>query len=1052
MSKRPTFLGLAAVLVLALIAVPTTVQAGSSPTSLRADSLQPRAAAIFSGFLSSYAVGIDGEGKITIAYVAEGTAYAITSGANGKGWSKAESLGRGDSVTSVNSSVSGDTVIGWSSAGELKVSIRLKGATGWRSYVKHSSTQTINAFSAMVLPDDTTMTFWLDNSTSEGKVWTATLSATGVKGTPQLLATGITGAKMLPTSVGQPILFLGTASGTVARAYRSGTWESGVSVCACNAESAEFGGGGRYLLKTFSNTLAVFSAGSATTREYDIPSGRQIAAGGGRVFAAWSTGSSTDERSGGVYLAELDLESGRFTGQRTVASYNLDPGIPNAEWVRNYISGVNLVVAGDGQPTVAWDYSVWIKVDGGPVSSRTAPRDLDPNPYMDYYAYMASGEKGSPKLLTRVGTVYPRPYAGHGGTGVVLWSENLAAFPNVRLLAEVFGNSQDTGCVNVPGDGGPIQPSAQRGPRSAVLQTRQALRFFSLEAVGCFEPITEASHKWGKTWQRKGVWLNATDTTRINGIDILAPAGSILFDVNNRTINWLPGAEFRLGLQGKQFHSFKAPGTLTKPFSVPIRPTKTVLNIGTSFRDDETAKNAAVLPSATPGGERGQLLGMPVISGVGLSLEWGVEGAFESGGEGGYTQVRASLGFAGSFDADQVRKTKLKPDRPCLWSERNTVVKGVIAGGTGMGNKATSERFLRCEVVNPLDPDNGMRWKLLPRAAISPGISATFRSTNKSGLQLREVKGSIQTLALGPFALEDIQLTYTPATDTRGSVWAFRGSASFGFGKIGAKALRDYKATLGFSIQLVDPSKGLWDSWQLQGFTMGFDGAKLPTGGLTYITRFLGSVDYGDTLGGATVSASVTWAFGNPLPIGPESFDPLAIDATLTYVDATLPNPNEPGSKAQPARLTMQGTGSIFGMPLADLTAEAELAGSFPSAVNRLSFEAGADLREIRWALPKAIAISGSVRLVGFYDWRDSTWQFRGAVTGMDWNLFSLATGVTGGEVLFSDRGWAVCGITKNSTFGASGSWTSADDIVLYESNCDVGVMKSIPKSPRKST
>lgn len=1047
---------LAGLVVVTLGLVPGPAYAAPPSLPATPSSVIPRAASIFSGQLGGYQSAIDGEGRISIAYESAESVYVIQSGPDGKSWGASQALGKGGTIHSINANIGGDLVVSWISQGKPLVSIKTKADKAWRSYTLESGTAYLGARGAMVLPDGTTVVMWLDSSNYEGKLWTSTISKAGVTTENLLVESNVTaGAKLLSNAAGQPMLFYGSGELTYVRSYQTGFWSAPVAVCSCLTESAAFAGGGRYLLKTYGGALAVYSSAQGQAKEYAIPSGRLIAGGGGRVWSAWSV---NDDRLGAVRIAELDLTTGRFVSEREVARYNLDPGLPNADWPRNTVASPDLVVDSNGQPTVAWFYSVWVKVDdflpsfmsprasptGAALSTRRAIPQED-NPYNDYYVYIATGETGAPKLVSRELPYGDTLVTGPSGTTVYLWNEPLA-YPNSRLLAEVLGKSEDNGCVSVPADGGPIQQSVAPGPRGANLESRKALRFYSMEAVGCFEPITEASHKWGKGWERKGVWVNAADTTRINGVDFLAQPGTILFDANNKRINWLPGATVAMGLQGKEFNSFVAPGTLKDPYSMQITAGRTVLNIGAAFRDDKGVNTAIRIPKPKAGGKQAQLLGMPVVPGVGVYLEWGVDGAFETGGEGGYTQVRASLGFVGVLNPEEEEMLQRKPNQTCSWDERNSIAKG-SSTTTVKGRKITSDRYLRCELAAIGGPGGiVMRWKLLPHGAISPGISATFRTTNKSGLQLREVKGTIPHLAVGPFSLDDVELSYSPATDTRGSVWSAKASGGLSFG---GGAGVEYKATVGFSIQLVDASKGLWDSWKIQGFTLGVE-AKIPTGGPTYIRRLLGTVDYGDQLGGASMSGNVTWALGNPLPIGAETFDPLSIDATLTYTDAIKRNPSDPTSSAQPAKFALQGTGAIFGMPLADMTAEAELAGSFPAAVNRLSLEATADLQRIPWPLPSLLSLKGSAKLTGFYDWRDYTWQVQGTVRDMNWGLFTLATGVDGGDVLFSDRGWAICANTKDATFGASGSWTSFDDIKTYSSNCDVGVMKSIPKTPKQ--
>lgn len=583
-------------------------------------------------------------------------------------------------------------------------------------------------------------------------------------------------------------------------------------------------------------------------------------------------------------------------------------------------------------------------------------------------------------------------------------------------FVQPFGPASNS-CVRVPSDGGPLESDGtgqvRAGPTATAETSRPSLRFGAVEAVGCFEPLARSDSAWAKVVSTAGMWVNSADLTRINGIDVPAAPGTLLFDTKAMRISWLPTSEIALAMQGTIFYRFLSKGSFKNPFSLPVKVGQKTIN----------------LTPADPLGSKDKpaprILGVDLRKDAAISLDFGVDKEV-----GGYTQVRATLGFAGTWDKGTIKSNpKAEAGTKCSARDANVVVRN------------SQGRLMKCEAINPQDPKRTSRWvQVEGLQTLEPGISATIRASNKNGLELREVKGSIKHLAVGPVQLENVELAYGPATATKPAIWSMKGSTGI---KVGiGRASRNVKVTLGGALAY-DTSPTAQTPLYLQGLTFGVEGIPIPTGGPTAIRRLSGSWDRGDALGGWSLSGGMSWIIGPTISVGPDDYDTAALDVTYTFKAATLANPSDPMSKGEPASLTVQGAGKIVGVPMGQVTAQMSFNDGLPAFIDRIELEGDVSLDKLPWKWAKKLGISGSAKIVGYYDFVEKRYQLQGAVR--DLSIKKLKVGPFGGDIMISDRGFAVCAQVPTVSVVAVGysyRWAT-DESRTHLANCDVAVVRS---------
>ena len=644
----------------------------------------------------------------------------------------------------------------------------------------------------------------------------------------------------------------------------------------------------------------------------------------------------------------------------------------------------------------------------------------------DVYTFPAQAGPTSPYQVNGRGRV------NSAGQGLLLGATFQYPDPNGSSTVDswVYPFEIGSSCIRVPTDGGPLDTAALTrlgtSTRAKGEVTRPSLRFGSVEAVGCFEPLAKSDSQWSKVFNGAGFWVNSSPMTRINGIDVPADPGTLLFDTKAMRISWLPTTEFALAMQGVVFYRGKSGGSFRNPFSIKVGTGKTVKIL-------TGADLSPVKGKAPP-----RVLGMDLAKDVGVRLELGVDR------DGGYTQVSTTLGFGGSFDPESVPRSRIVEQyASCPEGKRNSLVK--VA--TKPNPMSTDFRYFRCELANPLDPYDGFAWMPVKEALVSPGISATVRTSNKSGLEVKQVRGVLGQVVAGPLMLENVELAYSPATSTQWALWSLKGTGGLRFA---AGPLRNVKVTLGGTIadttSSVDPLAP--SRWMLQGFTVGME-ARVPIGGPFSLTRLQMAVDAGDALGGFNASGSLSLAGGIPVTIGPDQFDAFSIDGTLIYTSSRLANPDDTSSQPTPAMFTVQGSGSLAGAPVGQLTVNAELAGDFPSAITKLDVDGDINLSALKekWKWIKRLGVSGSAKIVGFANVSgkgQGKYQLQGAVR--DLSIERLKVGPFGGDIMISDRGIAICAQSPTVSIVAVGfSYLYATKkVTTYLTGCDVATVKSV--------
>lgn len=787
----------------------------------------------------------------------------------------------------------------------------------------------------------------------------------------------------------------------------TGEWSRPTELCCRSQEAIYFGGDlGIHLVSDGAGRLVLlsqyaflyFDGTSWTTpkpfRGQDFSGFSGVAGGSGRLYALW-TGKGSGDLSivGPTRLLEVDASSGEL----------VERGAP--------IMGV--AVATTMSNTL---FSFGVDSSGMPYA--LLGRYLRSAPVVEYLAVTSDGrvEKVFAHDQGSSDSCSPGSTAMNGsGQGVLLIMCGLRSEPR-SYFVQPFGPASDS-CVRVPSDGGPLESDGTgqvRAGRAAPAETsRPSLRFGAVEAVGCFEPLAQSDSAWAKVVSTAGMWVNSADLTRINGIDVPAEPGTLLFDTKAMRISWLPTSEVALAMQGTVFYRFLSKGSFKNPFSLPVKVGQKTINL----------TPADLLGSKDKPAPR--ILGVDLRKDAAISLDFGVDKEV-----GGYTQIRATLGFAGTWDKGTIKNNpKAEAGTKCSARDANVVVRN------------SQGRLMKCEAINPQDPKRTSRWvQVEGLQTLEPGISATIRASNKNGLEVREVKGSIKQLAVGPVQLESVELAYGPATATKPAIWSMKGSTGI---KVGiGRASRNVKVTLGGALAY-DTSPTAQTPLYLQGLTFGVEGIPIPTGGPTAIRRLSGSWDRGDALGGWSLSGGMSWIIGPTISVGPDDYDTAALDVTYTFKAPTLADPSDPKSKKEPASLTVQGAGKVVGVPMGQVTAQMSINDGVPAFIDRIDLEGDVSLDKLPWKWAKKLGISGSAKIVGYYDFVEKRYQLQGAVR--DLSIKKLKVGPFGGDIMISDRGFAVCAQVPTVSVVAVGysyQWAT-DESRTHLANCDVAVVRS---------
>jgi len=220
----------------------------------------------------------------------------------------------------------------------------------------------------------------------------------------------------------------------------------------------------------------------------NMPDPYVVASGGGRAFVAGWGGLYTT-----TWLYEVDVKT---------AEVALVNELPDARLLA-------LLVDGAGNPALVVDQ--W---GAPPNDTRVVSAD------------------GSSQVLTGLAD------RGFAGAAMNASGQAVATFWVTPPAggAEYFAVPFSTGdsCVRVPSDGGPLAGAGARAGQAASTQGRQ--RFGPIEIAGCLK----------KDW--RGRWTHLGDSVRMNGIDIHAKEGTVIFDPRASSVTFTRGSfEIRLG-------------------------------------------------------------------------------------------------------------------------------------------------------------------------------------------------------------------------------------------------------------------------------------------------------------------------------------------------------------------------------------------------------------------------------------------------------------------------------------------------------------------------
>lgn len=590
----------AAVAAVTMALTLTFAQPSQAAPTVAADTAVPRAGqSLAQGIVGSPLSAVAGDGRTTVAYLQQSgdtwRLMATASNAAGSSWSTPEQVAVADYLLDVSASVNGGVAIAYITQGTPYVATRPSGAQGWRVTAVATAG---GAVSVAMLDDGSAVAGWLSAAESGPEAWVSVVPAAGDAPAPVRLATGVGGLHVAGDGLSTAVAVYDVNGASTARSLTASTaWSAGTPVCQCTTVRLTYGGAGTYLIHGPGGSVSTYAPITGATRTFALDAAATVAMGGGRLFVAWSVNA---DRDGSVRLAEVDRESGALSTARVIARYNLDPGFPDAPWVRNYVGSVSVMVDGGGVPHVAWTHTRWTKVD---TFEPKSGRGLDRNEYLQAELYLSS-DGGAPRQLASEDSVMAQDMSGGaGGRGVILWFEALADGQAIR--AETFGSSDEASCLLVPSDGGSMDSAAQVAARAKAPGTRRSLEMGSLEAYGCFELV------------RPGVYVHSGDRVRINGIDIGAKAGTIEFRSNSWEVVFAKG-EFPLSLEGVTFWWVNGPTTwkATKgSFPLALAIPKAGDRLGTPTK----------------------LLSLPLRYEAGVQLTMGTDGSVG----GGYTRLAA---------------------------------------------------------------------------------------------------------------------------------------------------------------------------------------------------------------------------------------------------------------------------------------------------------------------------------------------------------------------------------------------------------------------------
>lgn len=1053
--------------------------ANASPVPSHNSTLAPRAAtSVASGAIGGLLTAVDGEGRITVAFAKDGGIYAVTSGPEGRSWGTPTLLGQGETVSGLSATVSGATQVAWTSGSAGQVALRQAGASAW------STVGVTGGWPAVVgVSDDTAVVAWA----AGGSVWGATASKAGLS-TPIVLASGVSDWRLLGDGIGEAVLFTDGQMAS-ARVFRSDRWSAAANVCACGLYSATSGGAHQYVLPMQGGGLAVYDTSAGTVRTAPSARTESFAMGGGQLFTAWAR---TGDKEAAVLVAEVDLTTGKPGAERVLATYNLDPGFPDAPWVRHSLGRPEITVDGSGTPTAAWGFGRWTKADSfEPKAAAADPRRVDHNEYIQAELYYST-DFGAPREATSLDAVSIASLrAGAGGTGALAWLEPAAN--GSQLMVESFGSKEAASCLLIPPDGGPIEGLDATPASRASSATRSEIRFGVLTAAGCLQQ------------KRPGVWVHNHERVRLNGIDIIAVPGTVEFRTTPPQVVFEPKGTYVLRLEGVDLAAF----TLTTADKPVVW--SGISSSGT-FNIMHALKSAAKTPTY------GRFMNLPLLPDAGVQLEFGYDSTL-----GGYTKVSGTVSFTlpsfmlvsgkpSSSRAPSARvmtelvnqappappvvgrglpkpgrnractpadaeKGPIKQGKANLWCVPNLagVFQWVERPLTARRGQSCSPAMLGTtfEVsgspLQCLRSGKGFTWQSPPRTspvkvddrctAAQEGdvsgvrddkgrgavgrcvkgkwrpssqvfVTASAMATNAFGLARQQASVLVPEITVGPVTFLGVNLSYTAGVGTGKN--RVPSELSFDGGvPLGAwPRLPGLKESTGkLSFKLLDGQfHSLGLTWE--GMLMHPNGLTLTRIGMSFSRESAASGTGGAFTVGAGIGPVFSW-FGQDLQV-------LSGDLTVTVTDSLPAKAFADGSlrKAQPAAILLTGGAKMLGAPLANAQVKMELSDTWPRSITRVEFEGVAEFSPLGaifgWS---GASLSGKV--YGWYQPAAGATPRRFQVQGY---LTLLGDPYTG---LISDRGWVVCGPTGSGYLRLAG----APAVTTLETGCSVDLAASYAAS-----
>jgi len=1037
----------------ALIAttVPAVAHAHTPPSSVPPSvsaEVQPRSSA--QGAISGLTAFDGGPGQVVLGYFIyrENSftydAYLMESRPGAVNWSSPVRFASGlnstsDVVWPTGASAEGGLAIAVLQRESWLLSVRRSMGSDWSTYaVPRAGTLTSPP---VVLPDGTTVVTWTEAS---GGARYATVSPRGAVSDAQTLSPSASSA-LLVLADGETLYAFTRAEASPQTSLSTFSPETGWSpparVCDCTPQAVAWGGDDQFLLTLGGGeSIIVRSSGGSPTRI--VGSGSQsIAMGGGKVFGVgWQGKADRDQLTRVEYSP---VTGALLTSQVLTSVSNRVPGAP-ADWDARHFGGASrIVVDGQGLPFVAAEYGRLTCFDV--FLPKVGARAVDFNECQQVDFYIAEGLAASARQITSQDNV---PYAlavSSNGQGALAWLEPLedcaSAGPTCvqRIMTRAFGEAKRDSCLRIPEGGGPIDlkravyPDEAAGsmfarPDRRSGKSRNEVRFGAMQAIGCFEPLLKPNKDWPKGFAGPGVFINTQDVTRINGIDVPAPPGALLFDSRAMRIFWLPTTEIELAVMGQVFYRQRATGSFKNPFKLVVPTGMKAITLTLAQATKPITGGSVKAPS---------ILGVDLLNETSIRLTMGVDRKV-----GGFTEIGVTLPLPSDLKRAKVKRNPKAEDRTkCSTNELNVVVRNAQG------------KYMRCAAIDPGNPRRTSRW--VPVAAegglsqvVDPGITGALRTSNAMGLEVRETKLSIETLAVGPYQLENLELTYLPASGARPATLSAKAGVNTGF-RMGVGPLRvgrNVKIVVGGSLSVETDEVGR-KALSVQALSFSVQGLPIPTGGPTAITRVAASFDRGDRLGGWSLSGSVAWVVGpSMISVGSASYDAASIEGTFTYTSARERDPGVADSKPVPASFTLQGVGSLAGAPLGQVTMDVAMSNGFPSAVTTISLEGDVDLARLPWKWVKRLGVTGSAKIVGRTDLLEGGYQYQGIVRDLGIAKIKKLGGLTvGGDIMVSDRGIAVCAQAAGATVisaGFSYLWKEGK-VTTYLTACDVAVVRS---------